>query len=59
MARKKQTVRITEKMAAMIKKLLKENELKQHEIAARFDLNQGRVSEINTGKSFAHVPPAQ
>jgi hypothetical protein len=30
----------------------------QHRIAADFDLNQGRVSEIATGKRFADVTPA-
>ena len=30
----------------------------QHRIAADFDLNQGRISEIATGKRFADVPPA-
>lgn len=31
----------------------------QHRIAADYDLNQGRVSEIATGKRFANVPPAR
>jgi len=31
----------------------------QHRIAADFDLNQGRISEIATGKRFANVPEAQ
>lgn len=30
----------------------------QHRIAADFDLNQGRISEIATGKRFPHIPPA-
>ena len=30
----------------------------QHRIAADFDLNQGRISEIATGKRFADIPPA-
>lgn len=30
----------------------------QHRIAADFDLNQGRISEIANGKRFADVPPA-
>lgn len=30
----------------------------QHRIAADFDLNQGRVSEIATGKRFAEISPA-
>lgn len=31
----------------------------QYRIAADFDLNQGRISEIRTGKRFADVPPAE
>ena len=30
----------------------------QHRIAADFDLNQGRISEIATGKRYAAIPPA-
>lgn len=30
----------------------------QHRIAADYDLNQGRISEIAQGKRFAHVRPA-
>jgi len=30
----------------------------QHRIAADHDLNQGRISEINTGQRFADIPPA-
>ena len=29
----------------------------QHRIAADFDLNQGRISEIATGKLFPDTPP--
>jgi hypothetical protein len=29
-----------------------------HRIAADFDVNPGRISEIKTGKRFAEVPPA-
>jgi hypothetical protein len=31
---------------------------KQHRIAADYDLNQGRISEIKHGKLFSEVPPA-
>lgn len=31
----------------------------QHRIAADYDLNQGRISEIAKGKRFAHVLPAK
>ena len=30
----------------------------QHRIAADYDLNQGRISEIATGKRFADIPPS-
>lgn len=30
----------------------------QHRIAADFDLNQGRISEIATGKRFPQISPA-
>lgn len=43
---------------APIVKLLLRKGLKQHDIAAHFKDNQGRVSEINTGKRFAHIPSA-
>jgi hypothetical protein len=45
------------RMAALIKTMLKLG-LHQHQIAAHFKINQGRVSEIRTGKKFASVPPA-
>ena len=49
--------RLTEADAAMIKKRLREGEF-QNRIAADYDVNSGRISEINTGKRFGHVPPA-
>jgi hypothetical protein len=44
-------------MAARIKRLL-QSDMMQHDIAARFGINPGRVSEINTGKRFKDVSPA-
>ena len=55
---KKKTPSVTVEMAAKIKLLLKTGE-KQHRIAALFDINQGRISEINTGKKFSNVDPRQ
>jgi predicted XRE-type DNA-binding protein len=43
-------------MAAKIKHLCGQGFL-QHEIAARFGINQGRVSEIKNGKKHKDVPP--
>jgi predicted XRE-type DNA-binding protein len=49
---------MTAAIAAQIKKLAATTSLYQHEIAAILGINQGRVSEVLTGKRFAHVPPA-
>lgn len=43
---------------AVIKARLKRGEY-QHHIAADFGLNQGRISEINTGKRGSTIPPAE
>lgn len=39
-----------------IKHRLAQGEL-QHRIAAAYDINAGRISEINTGQRFAEIPP--
>ena len=49
--------RLTEADAAIIKTRLRDGEF-QNRIAADYDVNSGRISEINTGKRFRHVPPA-
>jgi predicted XRE-type DNA-binding protein len=49
---------MTDKLAARIKALLAQN-LMQHDIAARLEINQGRVSEVKTGKRFRDTPPEQ
>ena len=49
---------ITAEMASYIKRLLAAG-LYQHQIASVFKINQGRVSEINTGKRFAETPTAR
>ncbi|MEO9780434.1 MAG: hypothetical protein ABJH07_09510 [Sedimentitalea sp.] len=46
--------RLTEDDAKIIKKRLYAGDM-QSRIAADFDVNIGRISEINTGKKFAHV----
>lgn len=46
---------VDDEMAALIKSLLKLG-YHQHKIAAHFGINQGRVSEINTGKTHTGVP---
>jgi predicted XRE-type DNA-binding protein len=44
-------------IAAQIKKLAQTKTLYQHEIAAMLGINQGRVSEVLTGKRYSNVPP--
>lgn len=43
--------------AAKIKYLAATTQLYQHQIAAKIGLNQGRVSEVLSGKRFANVTP--
>ena len=52
---------VTDKMVHDIWDLLNNSDLAQHQIAALHGVNQGRVSEINTGKRGNHItglPPA-
>lgn len=51
--------RLTADLAALIKRFALDTDLLQHEIAALLRLNQGRVSEVLSGKRFSSVPPAQ
>ena len=48
--------KLTAQEAADIKKRLAQGEL-QSRIASAYDVNQGRISEINTGKLFPEVGP--
>lgn len=57
MAARRPSPKVTREMAATIKRYLLEN-LAQHEIAAMFGINQGRISEIKTGRKFGDVSPA-
>jgi predicted XRE-type DNA-binding protein len=50
--------KMTAGIAGKIKWLAATTSLYQHEIAARLGINQGRVSEVLSGKRFAHVMPA-
>lgn len=49
---------ITETNASIVKLALRKGYI-QHDIAAYFHDNQGRVSEINTGKKHADAPVAE
>ena len=55
--RRQHSPRLTAEIAAAIKRLALKEDLLQHEIAARLQINQGRVSEVLTGKRFADVLP--
>ena len=57
MARSSRGPHLTAEIAAQIKYLWATIDLKQHEIAAHFGLNQGRVSEVLNGKRFPNVSP--
>lgn len=46
--------KLTDDMIAVVRRRLRKGDL-QHDIAADLGINQGRVSEIKTGKRGAHV----
>lgn len=50
---------VTREMAGQIRWLKESKKLFNHQIAAHFGINQGRVSEVLTGKRFPGVPPSQ
>jgi predicted XRE-type DNA-binding protein len=54
---KRRSPRLTAEIAARIKRLAQESDLMQHEIAAKLNINQGRVSEVLAGKRFPDAPP--
>lgn len=54
--RRRRSPDVTPEMAAKIKYLL-DLGMMQHDIAAHFRINQGRVSEINTGMKFPGISP--
>jgi hypothetical protein len=49
---------VTAELAAIIKRALLNTKLFQHQIASILGVNQGRISEVKTGKVFPQVPPA-
>jgi hypothetical protein len=53
---RKRSPRVTPRMASEILALV-QNGMHQHDVAARFGINQGRVSEIVNGKRFVSVEP--
>lgn len=48
---------LTPTEVGLIKKRIRKGEF-LNRIAADFDVNPGRISEIKTGKRFSDVPPA-
>jgi len=59
MPRKVVSLPLNAVLAALIKKLGQDPKLAQHQIAAQLGINQGRVSEVLTGKKFAEVKPLE
>ena len=51
-------ITLTENDAAIVKGMLARGD-RQHDIAAYFGVNGGRIGEIATGKSFRKIPPAR
>lgn len=49
--------KLTAELAARIKRLKRDTDLVQHEIAAMLHINQGRVSEVLNGKKYPEVRP--
>ena len=50
-------IRLDEEDAAIVKGMLARGD-RQHDIAAWFGVNGGRIGEISTGAKFAEVKPA-
>ncbi|MDM7979758.1 MAG: hypothetical protein QUV71_05355 [Rhizobium sp.] len=49
-------IRLTDQDAAIAKAMLVRGD-RQHDIAAWFGVNGGRIAEIATGENFAHIQP--
>lgn len=57
--KRKASPKVSPEMAAHIKFLLQTRSLYQHEIAALIGVNQGRISEVKSGKRHPGVAPAR
>lgn len=55
--RKRNSPILTAPMAAKIKAMVALG-MMQHDVAAHFKINQGRVSEVINGKRYPGIPPA-
>lgn len=49
-------ITLNDKDAAIIKGMLERKD-RQHDIAAWFGVNGGRIADISTGKAFPHIAP--
>lgn len=56
--RKCVSISLNPALAAEIKRLARDTDLAQHQIAAQLKLNQGRVSEVLSGKKYPEVRPS-
>nr|GGH97940.1 hypothetical protein GCM10011355_20360 [Aquisalinus luteolus] len=56
---KRKSPPVTKEMARQIKALYAQTDMTQHDIAAHFGINQGRISEVLNGHTFPKEPPAQ
>lgn len=57
--KRKNSPPISAEKAALIKFLIRVHGLYQHQVAALLEINQGRVSEVMTGKRHPNVDPDQ
>lgn len=55
--RRRRSPKVTREMAGQIKTLVWVRGWMQHDVAAFFQINQGRVSEVINGKKFPDVDP--
>jgi predicted XRE-type DNA-binding protein len=53
--KKRKSTKLTADLVIQIKKMKRDTELLQHEIAAELKINQGRVSEVLSGKRFPQI----
>ncbi|HXG81969.1 MAG TPA: hypothetical protein VNJ05_09235 [Sphingomicrobium sp.] len=58
MRAKSSGIRLTSQDAAIVKAMIARGD-RQHDIAAWFGVNGGRIGEIASGRAFSHVPAAQ
>lgn len=56
--KRRMTPPMTAELAAQAKYLVQEEGLMQHQAAAILGVNQGRISEVMTGKRWPDVPPS-